>query len=120
MTVCIAASRELTASPPPFAIQVARLENGSVRVEVRGELDLSTSPELGTVLRHEITAGRSVLLDLSGVTFIDSTGLNALLAALRWSRADNATLALAADLTDQVRRVVEITGLDELLPIVSE
>jgi len=89
-------------------------------VQVRGELDLSTSPELGEALLQELAGGRSVVLDLSGVTFIDSTGLNTLVGALRSSEANGGRLALGPDLPNQVSRVLAITGLDAVLPIATE
>jgi anti-sigma B factor antagonist len=66
---------------------------------------------------REITAGKSVEVDLSGVTFIDSTGLNTLIGALSACESNGGALALSATLPDQVRRVLEITGVDTLLPI---
>jgi anti-sigma B factor antagonist len=89
-------------------------------MSVRGELDLSTSPQLGDALRQELDRGRAVLLDLSEVAFIDSTGLNTLVEALRSCDTNRGTLALTPALSAQVSRVFEITGLDEVLPIESE
>jgi anti-anti-sigma factor len=88
-------------------------------MRVEGELDLSTSPSMGEALLEELNRGRSVVLDLSGITFIDSTGLNTLVAALRSCEANGGSLALGPNLPSQVTRVLEITGLDALLPIAS-
>lgn len=88
-----------------------------MRVEVQGELDLSTSPQLGQVLGREFDDGRSVVLDLSQVTFIDSTGLNVLVAALRSCEENGCKLVLSPELPAQVSRVFTITGLDTVLPI---
>jgi anti-sigma B factor antagonist len=110
----------LNTPPPPFSIALAAAADGSVRVEVTGELDLSTSPQLGEALGREFDAGRSVVLDLSDVTFIDSTGLNVLVAALRSCEQNGCRLELEPDLPAQVSRVFEITGLDTVLPIATE
>jgi STAS domain len=59
----------------PFAIRVASIRDGSVRVRVERELDLSTAPQLDQALRREIMAGNKVVVDLSGIAFIDSSGL---------------------------------------------
>ena len=91
-----------------------------MRARVRGELDLSTSAELGEALEREIAEGKSVLVDLSGVTFIDSTGLNTLIRALRSSEANGGALMVSPDLPAQVSRVFEITGLSAVLPIAPE
>lgn len=92
----------------------------SVRVQVAGELDLSTSPELGNTLRRELDGGKSVVVDLSRVTFIDSTALNTLVGALRLCESNGGSLTVSPRLPDQVSRVFEITGLDGLLPLAKE
>ncbi len=102
---------------PDFAIRVASVDDGSVRVQVEGELDLATSPELEQALRREIAAGKQVVLDLADVSFIDSTGLNAVISALRRCDGSEATLTLGPELSAQVRRVMEITGLDSVIPV---
>lgn len=86
-------------------------------VEVRGELDLATSPQLGDALERELADGRSVVVDLSRVTFIDSTALNTLVGALHSCGANGGSLAVSASLPAQVSRVFELTGLDSVLPI---
>ena len=91
-----------------------------MRVQVRGELDLSTSPQLGDALERELDAGRSVVVDLSRVTFIDSTALNTLVGALRSCESNGGALLLSGNLPAQVSRVFEITGLDTVLPIAEE
>jgi anti-sigma B factor antagonist len=91
-----------------------------VLVAVRGELDLSTSPQLEETLRREIDAGNRVVVDLSELEFIDSTGLNTLVTALRASSANGAELVVSPSLPAQVQRVLEVTGLDEILPIAAE
>jgi anti-anti-sigma factor len=110
----------LNASPPPFELDLVSLADGAVRVRVLGELDLSTSPELGETLLRELGEGRSVVVDLSAVTFIDSTGLNTLVAALRSCDTNGGSLMLSPELPAQVTRVFEITGLDAVLPIAAE
>ena len=89
----------------------------SVRLEVSGELDLSTSPELGQALKRELDGGRTVVVDLSRVTFIDSTGLNTLVGALRLCESNGGRLAVSPKLPAQVTRVFEISGLDTVIPI---
>ena len=106
--------------PRPFAIAVAPTRAGAVRIQVEGELDLSTSPELDRVLRREISAGRHVVVDLSEVAFIDSTGLSTLVTALRASNSNGGGLMVSPSLPAQVRRVLEVTGLNKVIPIAAE
>jgi anti-anti-sigma factor len=104
----------------PFALDLAQIGEASVRVRVRGELDLATSPALGEALAREIADGKSVVVDLSGVTFIDSSALNTLIRAHRLSEANGGGFRVSPDLPRQVTRVFRITGLDALLPIESD
>ena len=105
---------------PSFAIDVLRVDDGSARVQPQGELDLASSPELSQALRAEMEAGHRVILDLSGISFIDSTGLNAILIAVRDSDAGHGSLQISASLPEPVLRVVELAGVRRLLPLTSE
>jgi anti-sigma B factor antagonist len=105
---------------PPFGINRATASEDGVRIEVWGELDLSTSPRLAEALRRELDGGNSVTLDLSKVTFIDSTGLNVLITAARACEENGCTIALGPDLPAQIRRVFEITGIDGVFPLASD
>jgi anti-sigma B factor antagonist len=96
--------------PPPFRIEVARDGDDSVRVRPVGELDMSTAPELESSLESASEAAREVIVDLSGLEFMDSTGLTLL---TRWSLAaerDGFNLALAPG-NDRIQRLFEITHL---------
>jgi len=62
------------ASPDVLQVTVEPLDDASV-VRVDGEIDLSTTPKLRRELDAARAEGVTVLLDLSDVTFIDSTGL---------------------------------------------
>lgn len=86
---------------------------------MRGELDLSTAPELEGPLDQVIESGEgSILIDLSGCEFIDSTGIALIVRA--WQRLDNSgtgrVLAICCQ-NAQVRRVLEITGLELSIPV---
>ncbi len=56
-------------------------DRDSVVLVVEGELDPSTSPQLAERLEDDVVAGRTVVLDLSGVQFVDSSGLRTLIGA---------------------------------------
>ncbi len=91
-------------------------------IEVRGELDLSTAPDLEAPLDEAIADEHSsVLLDLSACEFIDSTGIALIVRA--WQRVDGRSdnggsgrVALCCG-NDQVRRVLEVTGLESTIAI---
>jgi anti-sigma B factor antagonist len=85
---------------------------------ISGEHDLSTAAALRTQLDELLADGQPVIVDLSPTTFVDSSILGVVLDARR--RAGEAGLGFAvaqADGTDAVRRVLEITGLRDELPV---
>jgi anti-anti-sigma factor len=82
-------------------------------VSVGGEIDPGTASELSeAALSAMREIGPSLVLDLSGVTFMDSTGLKVLLAVHQRAQLAGGRLVLAGA-TRSVQRVVSITGLDE-------
>ncbi|SEG76607.1 anti-sigma B factor antagonist [Thermomonospora echinospora] len=86
-------------------------------VTATGELDLYTAPRLQTALAAVLRdqAGR-VVVDLSGVEFCDSTGMNVLLAAMKRLKEQGGAFELAAP-RPAVRRILQVTGLDGVFTI---
>jgi anti-sigma B factor antagonist len=86
-------------------------------VRVEGEIDLDSAGELSeAALAAMQEIGPSLVLDLSGVTFMDSTGLKVLLAVHKRAELAGGRLVLAAP-TRSVNRVVSITGFDQTFAI---
>jgi anti-sigma B factor antagonist len=85
------------------------------RVSLSGEFDISTAPRLRHALYDE-TSADEVVGDLSGVTFMDSSGLRSLLEVRSKLEADGRRLVLV-DLPDQVRRLFEVAGITQLFEI---
>ncbi|MFL6163628.1 MAG: STAS domain-containing protein [Jatrophihabitantaceae bacterium] len=86
-------------------------------VEVHGEVDVHSAPQLRDRLIEVIDAGNtSVVVDLSWLQFIDSTGLGALVAALNHANANGASFRLVCK-ADRLLKVFRITGLDEVFEI---
>ncbi|MFG1749931.1 STAS domain-containing protein [Streptosporangium sandarakinum] len=82
---------------------------------VTGDLDHHTSPGLrDTVEELPMEAGSGVVVDLSALTFCDSTGIAVLIAAHQRAQAAGASLALAG-IDPDIARVFRIMGLDRLL-----
>lgn len=88
-------------------------------VAVHGEVHVSTAPQLSASLGSAIATGKhAVVVDMSEVSFIDSTGLSVLLNALRRITRRQGVLPLVVN-NPTVLRLFEITRLDttfELLP----
>jgi anti-sigma B factor antagonist len=92
-----------------------RAVDGCLVVEVGGEVDMTSAPTLRDHLLDHIGLGEScVVVDLSGVEFMDSTGLSALVVAYRQAGEIGSSVVVAGA-QPAVRRVLEITQLDVLL-----
>jgi anti-anti-sigma factor len=106
-------------NPAPFEVKLGEIEHGIRAISVRGELDLSTAPQLEGPLDQALDGGKgSVLIDLSECEFIDSTGIALIVRA--WQRLDsgeNGRALVLCSQNDQVRRVLEITGLELSIPV---
>ena len=100
-----------------FACSSARI--GDVQmVTVLGELDGATAPVVERELRSvESTAVRAIVLDLSGVTFIDDAGVQLVLRAAARSRADANRLRLLRGPAG-VQQVFRLTDVEQHLPFV--
>lgn len=86
-------------------------------LEVRGEVDVHTASQLRDRLIQVLDAGHSsVVVDLSWLSFIDSTGLGALVAARNHALAATASLRLVCK-TERLLKVFRITGLHEVFDI---
>lgn len=95
-----------------FAVNRHDVAAGVVRLEVVGEVDMAVSAQLTAAQLREIedpvVAGLEV--DLHGVSFLDSTGIAALVAGLRAARQRRVPFTVVNP-RDQVRTVLEVTGL---------
>jgi anti-sigma B factor antagonist len=91
---------------------------GGFRTVVRlvGEADVTTRA-LGDVLSAEaVKKPRLLLVDMSGLTFIDSAGLHELVRAHRRLKADGCLLALVSP-TLAVDRILQLSALDQVIPV---
>jgi anti-sigma B factor antagonist len=86
-------------------------------VSLRGEIDAATAPRLGSRLFGLADEGkRGVVVDLSEVTFMDSTGIGVLLNALRHFGTRHAQMVVVCP-SDNVRRALEITGVSNIISV---
>jgi anti-sigma B factor antagonist len=105
---------------PRFRTQERDVDDRTTVIAVEGEIHVSTAPEFSGVLAAAIEAGRtSLVLDLSGVMFIDSTGLSVLLNALRRVTRAGGGMAIVCQ-NPTVLRLFEITRLDSTFDIHAE
>lgn len=86
-------------------------------VAVTGELDVFTAPQLESALQDLVNGGRpDIVVDLSGVEFLDSTGLGVMVKALKWAREAGGGLRVVAT-QERITKVFTITGLDEVMQL---
>lgn len=93
-------------------------EIGTVTVVApQGDIDMAVEDELRVRLATLIERGRArIVLDLGGVMYIDSSGLGALVTAMKQARAAGGDIVVCAVASD-VRALFEITRLDKVLSI---
>ncbi|WP_068402944.1 anti-sigma factor antagonist [Kribbia dieselivorans] len=92
-------------------------QDGTTVITAGGEIDVYTAPKLRDALDQQISAGRlDLIADLSGVSFIDSTGLGVLVGRLRYLTTHEGSLRVVTQ-SERVLRVFDITGLDAVFPI---
>lgn len=97
----------------PFTVDTP--SDGIAVVRFTGRLNMVTAPRLREVVNTSVAAGRTrVAVDLSGVEFIDSSGLGALINGLKTARQAGGDLRIAAP-NDQVRLVLQLTNMERVL-----
>lgn len=103
-------------NPVPFEVSVSDLDGDIQVIAVRGELDLSTAPDLERPLQDALQNGEGpILVDLSECEFIDSTGIALIVRA--WQRLDGNGSApkgrlVLCCINHQVQRLLKITGVE--------
>jgi anti-sigma B factor antagonist len=107
--------------PSPSALEIdSVLEADSARLTPTGELDIATAPQLEQEVRSLLARSvRDVVIDLSRLTFIDSSALRLFIVLNDRASTEGWKLGLIRP-TGQVRSVFEITGADDSLPFVDD
>jgi anti-anti-sigma factor len=101
----------------PFQIDVSSTDGSVVIVAIVGELDIDAAPELSGALDELLAAGTiEIVVDVSELSFIDSSGISALVAGARSTTAAGGTLVVASP-TPHVQRVFDIVSLSELVAV---
>jgi anti-sigma B factor antagonist len=103
--------------PPRLAIRIEDSPRGASVVALAGELDLSTISRMETALLEQLRQRPAVLVDLSTLSFIDSSGLGILISAFRTANGTPMGFLIGPD--SQVERVFRIAGVDQAMPVFS-
>lgn len=110
-------SQLVLSSAEAGVLQVTAVQTDSARatVQLHGEVDLANAELVTAVLDNQLALGHRYLrLDLSGVSFLDCTGLSALVHAHNQFLAARGTLVLAG-VGARIARILSLTHLDEAL-----
>ncbi len=100
---------------PQFSVEIRRPCEGATVVAAIGEIDLHTAPRLREAL-ESLEGGQisQIVIDLSGSSFIDSSGLGAIVTATKRLQPNNAPAVVCRD---EVREVFLMTGLGRVFAI---
>jgi anti-anti-sigma factor len=109
----VAAMHELV----QFNVSSWMIGRQALGLRIDGELDVYTAPDVHQELAIVPPDVRYVLADLTGLTFLDSTGMATLLTAARRLAMRRGTMILIVDADSSVLRVLEVTGLDRYFEI---
>ena len=94
-----------------------RFEGSVVVIALDGELDLTSAPTLREVLIELFTGGHHrLVVDMTDVTFVDSTGLGVLVGGLKRATVQDGTLQVVCTEPDVVR-IFRMTGLHKLIAL---
>ena len=92
------------------------VEGRTAVVRVHGDLDVASAPHLRETLRDLVAHGKSqIVVDASGVEFVDSAGLEVLLGGCHRAESANGRLALVCGPSSRVRRLLQVSGVDDVL-----
>lgn len=94
-------------------------QQGTTYVVVEGELDIATAPRLEAELMAAVRPGTSVVVDLAGVTFLDSSGLRAILAGDAAARSHEVRYCVISA-RPAVQRVFDLTRLADEIEILPD
>jgi anti-sigma B factor antagonist len=102
-----------------LSIRVEPLGASACVVSLAGELDLSTIPRVEKQLLHQVQSKSDVVVDLTRVSFIDSSGIAMLIGAFRATDGTGVLNTVIAE-GSQVDRVFRLAGIDRALPLFTQ
>lgn len=91
-------------------------QSGRVVIALTGEIDMENAPQVRRALLDNMKQKRDILVDLSQVTYIDSSGIASLIEGLQAARKQKNDLALVS-VSQRARRVLELARLDKVFAI---
>jgi len=105
----------MTDDPIPAQLRVHRSRDGGPPgLVVEGEIDLATAERFGEALLAVLDGQGEVHVDLQAVTFMDSTGLRALLETRRRAEESGVVISLAMEPGGPVERLLDLAGVSDM------
>lgn len=106
-------------SQTPFEIESVREQDGA-RLALSGELDIATVPRVEAAVNATLTAEvRMLTIDLSGLGFVDSSGLRLFIVLDQRAASEGWALRLIRP-AEHVLKVFRVSGVEENLPFVED
>ena len=102
----------MTGAPQPFRYEVESDQQGTTVLRLAGELDMATSPTLVKALHELQDDAHEIVVDLRGLTFLDSMGLSALMKAHAAGQDGHRKVSFVRG-GRSVQRVFAVTKMDE-------
>ena len=100
-----------------FKIHTQTGDDGVPVIQLEGEVDVYTAPQLKQQIIAALEAGsKQMVVDLSKVDYLDSTALGVMIGGLKRIRENDGDMVLVCP-SARIRRVFEITGLDKIFGI---
>ena len=100
-----------------FEISRDEAAPGVTVIAVTGEVDMATAPQFTSAAQEALAEGStSIVVDLRATTFLDSSGLGAILAAVDRARLAGGNLAVV-NVDATIQRTLEITGMNDIFPV---
>ncbi|MDH3715017.1 MAG: STAS domain-containing protein [Gammaproteobacteria bacterium] len=101
-------------------MEIELRQTGNISVAaLQGEVDLSSSPQARSTILDCLNGGRPLLVDLSSVDYIDSSGIASLVEGFRLARDKQLTFGLLA-VSEPALRVLQLARLDKVFPIYAD
>ncbi len=95
-----------------------RIENGFTIIALSGEVDLHYSPKAREIILKYLADKNHVLVDLSAVTYIDSSGVASLVEGFQHARTHDLKFALTG-VSDAAMQILQLSRLDKVFPIIA-
>jgi len=99
-----------------MAVSSITEQSGRLVVALSGEIDMEEAPKVRRSLLDSLKQKKDILVDLSQVTYIDSSGIASLIEGLQSARKQKNDLALVS-VSQRARRVLELARLDKVFTI---